>query len=341
MADWLVLGGSYFVGRGIVDGLLEAGHRVSVLNRGTREVPNARQLVADRHQPEQLAAAVGDQRFDWIIDCCCYTAPEARSAYTALAAHARGWLHLSSAAVYADGAPIPAPEAGPLGASQVWGAYGLDKLAAERELEGLARSSATPIVALRAPYIYGPGENPDRDPWLWARLLRGRPILIPNQGATPIQFLHTQDLARAVLGIAAGCRKPGFAVFNAAESTAYSIRSYVELLAEVARVSADLRPIDYARLGVTPRSFFPFRDTPCVLDVSTIRERLGWEAQLDLRQGLTHTLASHPRSDLVDSSLDTRAEDALLEHNLGFDQRRERPTAERRSTARERERNTP
>jgi nucleoside-diphosphate-sugar epimerase len=307
----LVIGGSYFVGRGIAAGLIDAGHEVSLLNRGSRRVPGTRQLTADRNDAAALTAAAGSSDFDWVIDCCCYNAAQARLAYTALAPRSFGWIHLSSAAVHVDDAPVPTPEQGYLGPSQQWAAYGRDKLAAERELERVALGS--PVVAIRAPYVYGPGENPDREPWLWARMLQRRPVLIPEAGSTPIQFLHTSDLAGAVAAIMSDWKQPGFRAFHVAEARAYPIRDYVRMLAAAAGVEVDERSVPYSALSITPRSFFPFRDTPCVLDVSAIRDQIGWHAARDLRTGLAETFASHARSELEHAQLDTAAEDQILE----------------------------
>ena len=309
----LVLGGSIFVGRSLVENLLEADYDVTLLNRGTRPVPGTAQRIADRQDQKALGAAVGSSGFDFVIDSCCYTASEARIAYDVLGASCRTWIQIGSAAVYRDDAPVPTPERGYLGDSAQWGGYGRDKLAAEEALASAAEASGGVAVVLRAPYIYGPGNTPEREAWLWERLLQRRPVLIPGDGSTPLQWLHTWDLWRAVSAVMKGWSQPGLARFNVAERAGHSIRSYLETLAEVAGVEAQLRETPYEALGLAPRGFFPFRDTSMVLDVGAIHDALGWQAELDLRSGLERTLRAIGASELASAPLDTRVEDEILE----------------------------
>jgi hypothetical protein len=67
----LVIGGTGPTGPFVVNGLLERGYRVSLLNRGTREAPEipraVERIVGDPHFPETLREALGKRRFDLIV----------------------------------------------------------------------------------------------------------------------------------------------------------------------------------------------------------------------------------------------------------------------------------
>jgi 2'-hydroxyisoflavone reductase len=67
----LVLGGSVFVGRHMVQTLVAAGHDVSVLNRGKTPAqfpPGVKQIVADRTNADSMRSALGDTKWDAVFD---------------------------------------------------------------------------------------------------------------------------------------------------------------------------------------------------------------------------------------------------------------------------------
>ncbi len=311
MARALILGGSGFVGHAIAARLIHDGQRVSVLNRGTRPVAGAEQLLADRDDPDAMRAALARRAFDWVIDTSALTGQRVQNAATALDDRFASWLHLSSASVYAADGRWPMREDHPLGGEAQRAEYATGKLAAEQAVARFAAAAPRPIAIVRPPYIYGPG-NHAREEWLWARMLRGRPILVPNEGATPLQFLYARDLADLAVALLESPRSLGIETFNAAHAATTSIARYVELLAAAIGVRARVVHVPYGRLDVTPRSFFPFRDYPCVLDVARIEARLGWRASVDLAMGLAETLASYDRVELEKAHGDHAAEDAIL-----------------------------
>ena len=71
MADKvLILGGSYFVGRKMVEYLAGRGYEATVLNRGTRplSIEGVRQICCDRNDGEGMKAALAGKVFDYVID---------------------------------------------------------------------------------------------------------------------------------------------------------------------------------------------------------------------------------------------------------------------------------
>jgi nucleoside-diphosphate-sugar epimerase len=305
----LVAGGSIFVGRAIVDHLMATGHRVSVLNRGTRPVPGAQQWIADFDDPASIGRALAGARFDAVVDLTSSSAVHVDALCDALGGRVSRWLYVSSAAVYCEDGRYPMPESHPLGRSAAWGEYGLEKLSAERRL--CERVQDRPLFVLRPPYVYGPHNPAPREHWLWARLLAGRPVLIPGRGETPLQFLHADDLGAAVASALAADVDPTPHIYNVGQSDWGPINAYLEVLAQVSGTSLRTREVPYAELGVAPREFFPFRDYPCVLDPTRIERELGFEPARSLESGFAETFASCDPERLV-SHLDTAAEDQIL-----------------------------
>ncbi len=76
MANVLVLGGTRFFGKNLVELLLQQGHEVTLLTRGQTTDPFGEQihrLIADRTDEQALQQAVGDQSYDVVYDNICYT----------------------------------------------------------------------------------------------------------------------------------------------------------------------------------------------------------------------------------------------------------------------------
>ncbi len=80
MKNILVLGGTRFFGRKLVDLLVEDGHKVTILTRGQSGNPfgdKVEHLTADRCNKEELAKAVEGRHFDIVYDNICYSSNEA------------------------------------------------------------------------------------------------------------------------------------------------------------------------------------------------------------------------------------------------------------------------
>ncbi|AUI63423.1 NAD-dependent epimerase/dehydratase family protein [Amycolatopsis sp. BJA-103] len=78
MKKVLVLGGSRYFGRGVVERLRDAGLDVTVLNRGSSPAPTGvAHLIADRDDEAGLKAVLGSRSFDVVLDQVCYTPVQA------------------------------------------------------------------------------------------------------------------------------------------------------------------------------------------------------------------------------------------------------------------------
>jgi nucleoside-diphosphate-sugar epimerase len=307
----LFLGGSYFVGRTIVARLVADGHDVTLLNRGSRPVAGTRQLIADRDDTDAIRQVLAGREFDWVVDTLTASTHHVDAFCDALGSRLSGWLYISSAAVYAEDGSYPMPESHPVGTSRQWGDYGLSKLAPEQRLAQRCCAVEVPFVSLRPPYIYGRDNPAPREHWLWARLRAGRPVLVPDAGDTPIQFLHAADLGRAVAHTLERSDLSGTHIYNVGEPGWVSLREYLEILARVSRMSLDVRPVPYRSLGIEPRDFFPFRDYPCVLDTAKIEREMRWKPQTSLEPGLALTF-EQTEATRYDIELDTAVEDRIL-----------------------------
>src|SRR4051795_13001103 len=197
--DLLVLGGTHFVGRAVVEDALARGWAVTTLSRGRSPAPaGAEALVGDRTRSDGLAALAG-RRWDAVVDTWS-GAPRVVRASAALLANAAGaYLYVSSRSVYAWPLAIGANEDAPAVAADPDADatdYAADKRGAELAVD--AAFGARRIHA-RAGTILGPHEDVGRLPWWLLRMHRGGAVLAPGTPEQPLQVIDARDLARWLL----------------------------------------------------------------------------------------------------------------------------------------------
>ena len=198
----LVLGGTEFVGRAVVEAALGRGWDVTVLNRG-RHVPMAgvRSLQGDRTAPDGLAALT-EGEWDAVVDTWSAAPRAVHEAVRLLRGRVGRYVYVSSCSVYAWSPPAGYAEDAPL----VEGAepdadrtdYARDKRGAE--IAAVEAFGAEHSVLVRAGLILGPYENVGRLPWWLGRIARGGPVLAPGPRELPLQYVDARDLAEWCLG---------------------------------------------------------------------------------------------------------------------------------------------
>lgn len=319
MQSVLILGGSYFVGPALIRLLRQIDCEVTVLNRGTRPIAGVRQVVGDRNNLADVQRALASlTEVDAVIDLSCYQGEQAAIAYSCLKPLTECWIHLSSAAVYTAPLWPPAYESQPATGGATWSSYGRDKADAELRLRALHRDGR--LVILRPAYAYGPRNYVDRETHVWSRALRGRPILVPGDGATPIQLVHVDDLARAVVASVAHCAAE-FAIYNIAHRSSVSLREFARLCCDVANSASDIlltRDLSPAHTSSSDDGlslgarYSAFDDVPMCVSVGSIEHDLGWRAEISLADGLRSTFQTYSAARLRMAPIDTRMEDHLL-----------------------------
>ena len=209
----LVLGGSGFVGRAVVEDGLERGWAVTTFNRGRRAAanPEVEALVGDRLRPGDLEQLRG-RSWDCVVDTWAGTPTAAAGSAGLLTDRAERYVYVSSESVYAHPPPLGADEsAETVTASPDAGEddYGLLKRGAEMAIEAVFGERA---LLARPGAILGPHEDVGRLPWWLLRMERGGEVLAPGPPDRAIQYVDARDLARWLLDAASDGRSGPFNV---------------------------------------------------------------------------------------------------------------------------------
>ncbi len=157
MKDVLVIGGTRFFGRRVVEDLAAAGHRVVAISRGNRPcLAGAEWLRCDRKDRAALAKCLSGRSFDAVIDNICYQPEEARAVLELLGGRCGRYILTSTVMTYLDaltgGRPVGEEDwAASTGCVRMCPPYLPGEVAyatAKRacETEALARADLSPIV---------------------------------------------------------------------------------------------------------------------------------------------------------------------------------------------------
>jgi 2'-hydroxyisoflavone reductase len=201
----LVLGGTQFVGRAVVETALTRGDEVTTLNRGLSgpAAAGAETLVADRTDPEALRRALGGREWDAVIDTWSGTPSAVRDSCRLLAGGVGHYGYVSSRSVYRFPIALGADEHAPLVEGDPDSATGDDYAAAKRggEMAAVQAFGERALLA-RAGLVLGPYENVGRLVWWLRRIERGGRVLAPGDPARSLQYIDARDLAAWMLAAA-------------------------------------------------------------------------------------------------------------------------------------------
>ena len=196
----LILGGTIFVGRHLVEAALARGHEITLLNRGRQNAdlfPQVEKLRGDR-DGDGLDALAG-RSWDAVLDTCGYVPRIVRQSAEMLAGAVSRYVFISSISVYADTSASGVDENSPLGTledaatEEIAGdTYGPLKVLCEQEVQAALPDGA---LIIRPGFIVGPHDPTDRFTYWPHRVAQGEDVLAPGRPDQPVQIIDARDLA--------------------------------------------------------------------------------------------------------------------------------------------------
>ena len=234
----LVIGGTSFIGRLLVEQLVKEGHDVAILHRKPkhdfgRRVEN---ILADRNDPDAVKEALSTRRFEVVFDNAYdwergTNAQQVEATVRAAGDRITRYLFMSSVAAYGDG--LNHKESDPLAPDYHNEPYVRHKATTERLLFRMHSQHGLPVVTFRPPFVYGPNNPFYREQFFWDRLRAGRPVIIPGDGHRLMQFAYVQDVVQAMLRAMVEPKAIGEA-FNIGDTKPLTQVEVVEKLAKAA-----------------------------------------------------------------------------------------------------------
>ncbi|MED3550984.1 SDR family oxidoreductase [Cytobacillus praedii] len=208
----LILGGTRFLGRALVEEALARGHEVTLFNRGTNKeiFPEAEQLIGDRNID---IALLENRKWDVLIDTCGFAPHQIKKVADVLGDNIEHYTFISSISVYKDWIPHNIAEDYPLlsmlpddkladveaGTLSPYEYYGELKALCEAEAEKHWPDS---VLHVRAGLLVGSFDYSDRLPYWVQRVAKGGNILVPGLSSRPVQLIDIKDIASWVLTMA-------------------------------------------------------------------------------------------------------------------------------------------
>ena len=200
----LIIGGTRFVGRHIVESAVAHGHQVTLLHRGTSgddPFPHCEHLHLDR---DGDLSVLSDRSFEAVIDVSAYVPRQVNSVADALGDRAGRYLFISTVSVYDLPAEAPFDENGALTAvpsdptteDVTEETYGGLKVLCERAAR---ERFGDRLTIVRPTYVVGPFDYTHRFTYWVERLARGGEVLAPAPSDAWLQIIDARDQATFVV----------------------------------------------------------------------------------------------------------------------------------------------
>ena len=201
----LIIGGTRFLGRHLVNAARVRGHTITLFNRGQSN-PNiflqVDKIQGDREKDLDLLT---DEYWDVVIDTCGYFPRIVRMSAEALKGKVENYVFISSISVYADFSKIGINESDPLAKMEdetneenTPETYGPLKALCEKAVQDVFGIDS---LIIRPGLIVGPHDPTDRFTYWPVRVARGGDVLVPDRPDVLTQIIDVRDLAKFIIGL--------------------------------------------------------------------------------------------------------------------------------------------
>ena len=301
MKKILIMGGNQFVGKEIVKKFLEKDYIVYVINRGMRKnIEGVVFLKADRNNLVEIENILKGIEVDIIIDVSAYTEEQVDILHKVMRNKFKQYILISSASVYNNIESTPVNEESQTGENLVWGDYAKNKYLAEKKTIENSKLYNFKYTIFRPFYIYGIGNNLDRENYFFSRIKYNLPIYIPSKNNI-IQFGYVEDLA---LAIKSSIGNSDFynQIFNISGDEYVTMSEFSEICGKVISKKAIIKYINTEEKKIKARDWFPFREVNLFGNISKL-ENTGFRNTYSLVQGLEKTYKYNDENDLIEEPI--------------------------------------
>jgi len=327
MPKALVVGGTGPTGPYLVNGLRERGYDVTIFHRGTHEIveipDDVTHIHGDPHFPETIDDALGGTTWDLAV----VTYGRVRHLADALVGKVGRFVSVGGFPIYKGywnpfeltppGMVVPVAEDGAVAGPE------------DNRFSHLIRATEEAVFAahpeaahFRYPYVYGPYQVEPKEWCIVRRVLDRRPfMLVADGGHALISRGFAANLAHAVLLAVDLPDRSAGQVYNCADETQYSVRQWIELVAEALGAELPVLSLPYEVAAHADPLLLEGKGFHRLLDLHKLRTDLGYHDVVDVREGVRITaqwLAANPPAPgsaleaAIADSFDYAAEDRLV-----------------------------
>ena len=306
MQSAFVIGGTRFIGRHLVEDLLEHEYDVTIFNRGNHDNPFADEdrvdaIEGDRTNDSALEAAAETVDPDAVFDCVAYYPRDVRVA-TEVFADAEAYVYISSGDAYGreeipkreDESPMR-PCTSEQATDESGDTYGNRKAEGDRAVVEAAERGVN-AMSVRPCIVYGPYDYTERLDFWVDRVLEHDRLVVPGDGTNIWHRAYVEDVASA-LRIVAERGTPG-EFYNVGDRRLVTLEEMINLIADAADTAVEVvhaGPRELEAGGLASEDYILYREYPHVLSTAKLAA-LGWEST-PLEEAMARTVEEHRESD--------------------------------------------
>lgn len=237
----LFIGGTGIISSACSRLALERGIDLYLLNRGqsARPIPpGAKVLLGDIHDPASARSALGDHRFDAVVNWIVFTPNQLDTDIDLFRGRTGQYVFISSASAYQT-PPVALPVTEATLLDNPYWEYSRNKIACEERLVRAYREEKFPITIVRPSHTYDERLLPFHGGWtMMERMLQGKPVVVHGDGASLWTLTHNTDFAKGFVPLLGNPQALG----NAFQITSDELLSWNQIYETLA-----------AALGVAPK----------------------------------------------------------------------------------------
>lgn len=316
----LFIGGTGTISTSISNLLIKQGWDLYLLNRGNKNerLPEGvHSLKADINDEQTVAELIKDMTFDVAADFIGFVPSQLERDYRLLKGKVNQFIYISSASAYQK---LPADyritEGTPL-ANPYW-EYSRNKIACEDYLMKLYREESFPVTIVRPSHTYNDWSVPlgvhghKGSYQVLKRIMDGKPVIIHGDGTSLWTMTHSDDFAKAFVGLMGNIHAIGEAVQITSDETV----TWNQIYASIAQaLGVQLKPYYVTSSFLADVSDYDFigsligdKSNSVVFDNTKLKRLVpGFTAEIRLDQGVRRCveyILAHPEYQTLDPEFD-------------------------------------
>lgn len=205
----LLIGGTGTISMAITKLLVQQGHDIYLLNRGSKDTEcpaGVTFMHGDMNNEAEIEKLLEGKSFDTVCQFIGFVPAQVERDYRLFKNKTKQYMYISSASAYQK--PLSdyrITESTPL-ANPYW-QYSRDKIACEEYLMRMYREHGFPITIIRPSHTYCEKEIPlgvhgANGSWqVVKRIMEGKPVIIHGDGTSLWTLTHNSDFAKAFVGL--------------------------------------------------------------------------------------------------------------------------------------------